>query len=495
MACGTCHRPENGGADPRAANQVHPGPDLIYGTADDRHGSKGIIRQNQNGSFVYDELFGTEAPVSSRMAPSVLMAPHHELLLWDGQAGPVFRDPETQAIAIGADGTLEGQVLHPLLNAGEMGSEGRTWTDVRHKLLTRYPLAIARNLTADVTNALNTYPTYPLLFAAAFGDTNITARRIAFALASYLRTLTPNQTAWDRYQGGETEALTPNQILGMQVFTGSAHCSDCHPAPLFSDDKFHNLGIDPNSGDLGRFQATGQAQDRGAFKTPSLRNVGLRSRLFHNGVSSSLSNTNEQLSDPRSVFNTYMDGGGTDENVDPLLRPIRSLGVTEQEMLAVLDFVDNALTDPRAAQGLPPFDHPTLRSSVAAPITSFGDSLEGNHLPQILGTPAYLGNNEWKIGLVGGDGSTIAYIGWSLERRAETHYSTGVPINIGPDVIGLFRVLNDRAQTDEISTVTVPLPNEPMLKNLPIFMQMWVTDSSTFCQCGASQGYRVELDF
>lgn len=495
MACGTCHRPEHGGADPRAAHQPHPGPDLVYGTADDRHGSQGITRQNQSGSFVYDELFGPEKPVSSRMAPSALVAPHHQRLLWDGQTGPVFHDPETQTVAISNNGTLEGQVLHPLMIAGEMGKEGRTWNEVRYKLSTRRPLAIARNLTPDINAALNANPTYPLLFASVYGDTAITARRIAFALASYLRTLTPNQTAWDRYQNGETNALTPNQILGMQVFMGSGHCSECHPAPLFSDDNFHNLGIDPNSGDLGRYEATGQAEDRGAFKTPSLRNAGLRSRLYHNGASSSLLNTTEQLTDPRSVYNTYMNGGGTDTNVDPVLRPIASQGVTQPEMLAVLDFVGNALTDPRAEQGLYPFDHPTLRTSVATPITSFGATLEGSQKPQIIGTPAYLGNNEWKIGLVGGDGNTIAYLGWSLERRQETHFSSGIPINIGPDVIGLFRVLNNRANTNEISTVAVPLPNEPMLKNLAIYMQMWVTDSTTACQCGASEGYRVELDF
>jgi len=496
IACGTCHQPESGGSDSRSVHHRHPGPDRLFGTTDDRHGSPGIVGQDQNGDYVYDELFGTAARVSINMPGSALTASHHQQLRWNGATGPEFVDPETQEVAIAIGGALEEQALHAILSSQEMAKEGRTWADVANKLASCTPMALARDLTPDIEAAINANPGYPALFAAAFGDPGITARRIAFALASYQRTLTPDQTPWDRYQAGDLSALTPDQVLGMQIFAGAGHCIECHPAPLFSDGLFHNLGIAPLDAEAGRFDETGIPEDRGAFKTPSLRNAGLRPRLFHNGASPSLMDMSSQLDDPGSVYSIYMQGGGIHNfNVDPLLQPIGSHGITENEMLATLDFVANALKDPRAEHGLPPFDHPTLRSTVAPPTTAFGRGITRSTEPELIISPAYLGNGNWKVGMVGGDAAAIGFIGWSLAGRSTPVIASGIPINIGPHILGVFFQLNDSGHDIGIGTARAPIPNDVRLQHVPLFLQLWVTDPLTTCLCATSKGYRVELDF
>ena len=107
-----------------------------------------------------------------------------------------------------AGGALENQAVGPVLSAKEMAHDARTWAQATTRLAGSRPLAMATDHTPDVAAALQSNPTYPLLFAAAFGDDQITAQRIAFALATYQRSLVSDQTPWDRFQAGDTAALT-----------------------------------------------------------------------------------------------------------------------------------------------------------------------------------------------------------------------------------------------------------------------------------------------
>src|SRR5262245_29682604 len=278
VACGTCHLPEFGGSDGRWALGVHPGPDGLYGTADDIHGSPSVSRQANSGDFTPDPLFRLRRQVTGRVAPTNLGSAHHAELFWDGRASSQFKDPETGVVLIPFGGALENQAVGPILSAVEMGVEGRTWQDVRQKLQRVVPLRLATNLTPDIQAALQQHATYPALFQAAFGTPVIDAGRIGKALAAYQRTLNPDDTPWDRFIRG-TAPLTPNQQAGWFLFVNQGRCVACHWDPLFSDNQFHNLGLRPSDEDRGRGNVTQSAADKGAFKTPSLRNAGLRPRL------------------------------------------------------------------------------------------------------------------------------------------------------------------------------------------------------------------------
>ena len=166
VACGTCHHPEAGGADPRLG--VHPGPDRRFGTADDKAGSPGVRTRDPAGAFAPHPEFGFDVQATRRTAPSAFGSQWAREQFWDGRAIDTFFDPDTGAMIIPTGGSLESQALVPLTNDVEMGAPGRTLADVVQKLTGVRPLALATNLPGDVQAALAAAPTYPDLFRAAF---------------------------------------------------------------------------------------------------------------------------------------------------------------------------------------------------------------------------------------------------------------------------------------------------------------------------------------
>lgn len=349
MACGSCHLPASGGADPAFGR--HPGLDQQFLTGDDVFGSKGVVRRDPAGGAVPDPQFGFDRQVTGRAAPSMFVAAFAPEILWDGSASGTFHDPETGQMRIANGGALETQAVLPLLNPAEMATEGRTWADVTGRLATVDPLALATDLPADVSAALLASPTYPQLFQAAFGTPDITATRIAFAIATYQRTLIPDQTPWDLHDAGDPSALTTSQIQGLSMFMATT-CRTCHNLPFFTDHTFRNTGLRPIAEDPGRQFVTGAPADAGAFKVPSLRNVGLKRTFMHHG----------RLTDLAQVLDFYRGVNGQvqfTENQDPHvpLVDIPEFGVDE-----VLDFLTHGLTDPRVAAETFPFDRPTLAS-------------------------------------------------------------------------------------------------------------------------------------
>ncbi len=352
MACGTCHRPAQGGADPRFRR--HPGADGKLLTNDDVFGSPGVPRLATDRSPLPDELFDLRPRVSVRASLSVLTAQYADELFWDGRAGGEFADPLSGEVQIASGGALENQALMPLLNTTEMAHDGRTWQDVTEKLASVRPLALASELPVDLRRAIRSQPSYPKLFDSAFGDEEITPVRIAFAIASYERTLVPDQTPYDRYIAGDRRAMTRNQIRGLANFE-RARCGECHIPPLFTDNEFRNIGVRPARDDGGRQDVTTAFEDSGKFKVPSLRNVGLRPRFMHTGEMRSLDEVLRHYRRPRSP------------NLDPIvqggLRVGRRRGGRGGNGLApIIDFLQNALTDPRVAAESKPFDRPVLRS-------------------------------------------------------------------------------------------------------------------------------------
>ncbi|MBL4698321.1 MAG: hypothetical protein JKX70_05765 [Phycisphaerales bacterium] len=193
------------------------------------------------------------------------MTMYADELFWDGRATSEFVDPQTGEVLIASGGALESQAVGPVVSSVEMSHESRDWDFIIDKLTSARPLALASNLTPDMAAAVDGGQDYPELFAQAFGDDQITAGRIGMAIATYERTLVPDQTPWDAVNDGDQNAMTLEQRAGFNSFTNS-RCSACHVGPQFTGNGFRNIGLRPIGEDRGRFEITGNNPDRGRFK-------------------------------------------------------------------------------------------------------------------------------------------------------------------------------------------------------------------------------------
>ena len=111
------------------------------------------------------------------------------------------------------------------------------------------------------------------------------------AIATFERTVYSDRTPFDAAVS-QIAPLTPAETRGQGVFNAS-RCNVCHAGTLFTDNAFHNIGVRPQNEDQGRFAVTGNANDLGEFRTPSLRNVSLRGPYFHNGSKATLTDVVE----------------------------------------------------------------------------------------------------------------------------------------------------------------------------------------------------------
>jgi len=368
VACGTCHRAGAGGSDPRLG--THPGPDGLFGTSDDVIGSPGIARHDLNGIPIFDPLFGNEVQVTGRSAQTVIGAQWAPMTFWDGRASSTFIDPQTGLVSISSGGALESQAVAPLLSAVEMAFEGRTWGDLVTKMEAVVPLALGTDLPADVAAILVGGTDYPDLFAAAFGSPSITAERIAYSIATYERTLVPDQTPFD------LGTMTMMQQAGLNILTNNTVCLNCHVPPLFTDNEFYNIGLRPSDNDLGRFNITGVFEDRGRFKTPTLRNVSLRSAQMHVGWVTDVPDAIDFYNAPAWPTVDPVTGH-TQFTADqsPIPAPgapgaspdYNDIQLPTQLQPMVIEFLTNGLTDPRVANETFPFDRPTLQSELPTP--------------------------------------------------------------------------------------------------------------------------------
>lgn len=363
VACATCHIPSAGGSDPRSgAATVHLGADGVLGTADDAVGSPGVIANLPSGLYTKVEQFELGAQITGRKSPSMVNAAYSPLQFWDGRAGTTFEDPLTGDVLVPVGGSLEAQAAGPPVNDVEMSHLGSDWNDVVARLEGAVALDLAEDLPIGLEAAVGDR-TYDELFEEVFGSPGITPERVAFAIATYERSLISDQSPWDDFLAGDTAALTPQQQQGQQIFFGPGRCDLCHNGQLLTDQAFHNIGVSPIFADEGRSAVTGNPADRGRFKTPGLRNVALRAPYFHNGSA-------ETLAD---VVAFYDRGGDFALNQDPLIQP---LGLSPGQRAALVAFLE-ALTDPRVANETGPFARPTLYSEGASRPTTFGSSSGG----------------------------------------------------------------------------------------------------------------------
>lgn len=482
VACGTCHKPGRGGADPRRLR--HPGADGVAGTADDVQGSPGVIRRDAAGDFAASTAFGLDVQATGRTSMPFTTAAWANRLFWDGRAGPAFDDPVSGQRLISTGGALEAQAVGPPLSGVEMAHDARNWTQVTAKLARVTPLGIATNVPEDAKSAIDTatsdsgtFAAYPELFRRAFGTSDITVSRIAFALATYQRTLVPDQTPWDRFQAGETTALTAQQVRGMNAFQAS-RCNVCHEAPVFSDGTFRNIGLRPVADDIGRQGVTGNQADRGRMKVPSLRNVGLRASFMRNGQFTTLTD----------VIRFYARAPGTTqftENIDPV---VPQINVPPPAAADIEAFLATGLTDPRVAAETFPFDRPTLASeSGRAPAQAAAARAgSGGVAPRMLAPmPASLGNTDFRVGLARALGGATASL--VLSRSAPVGGAVAAD-----EVLG-STVLPGSGSGAGFSTVAWPIEDDLSRDGEVVWLQWRIDDPAAIGGVALSEAVRVEL--
>jgi cytochrome c peroxidase len=267
ISCATCHRPEFAFSEPTAV------------------------------------AIGTGGQAGRRKTPSIVnLAARTELPGNTKDPGPTF-------FWDGRATSLEQQVLAPIADPREMGFE--------------HPAMVAR------FSGIEGYRQY---FTDAFGSPEITADRIATALADFVRTRRSGNAPYDRWSyGGDAKALSLEAQRGLDIFSFKGNCAACHAGFNFSDGTFWNLGIgwDEKTGtfaDIGREAVTREPRDRGAFKTPGLREVDKHPPYMHDGSLATL----------RDVVEFYNRGG----NRNPFqTRRLRPLGLSQADVDDVVAFL------------------------------------------------------------------------------------------------------------------------------------------------------------
>jgi cytochrome c peroxidase len=220
-----------------------------------------------------------------RHSPTVLNAAFNKYQFWDGRSR-----------------SLEEQALGPILSREEMNMVSG------QQLIRR----------------LNEVPEYRERFRKAFGR-GPTLRSVARAISAFERTLITPDSPFDRYLDGDKNALSLEEKRGLILFIGKASCSQCHNGPNLTDNKFHSLGS-YRPDDLGRYRVTRVKKDKGAFKTPTLRNIALTMPYMHDGSLKTL----------EEVIDHYDEGGGTARNKSDLILKLR---LTQQEKSDLLAFL------------------------------------------------------------------------------------------------------------------------------------------------------------
>ena len=195
--------------------------------------------------------------------------------------------------------SLELQALEPVIQANELGNP--SWEDVEDRL--------------------QNHPQYPDLFNKAFGNATITKENVAKAIAQFERTLISGNSKFDRFSLGQA-TLTAQEQNGLDVFMDETRgdCFHCHGNPnnpLWTDNKFHNNGLDATFSDLGLGQFTGDSNDNGKFKSPSLRNLQYTAPYMHDGRFATL----------EEVINHYSEGLVNSPTIDPLMKKVDQGGV------------------------------------------------------------------------------------------------------------------------------------------------------------------------
>lgn len=192
---------------------------------------------------------------------------------------------------------------------------------------------------------------YNDLFTNAYGDNTISIDRIAECLGRFMSAITSSSSRFDEFRNGNTAALTAQEQNGMLLFDTKYNCGSCHNSGgggyTGGGVSFKDIGLDRNYQDLGRGALTGIGTDKGTFKVPNLRNVGLTAPYMHDGRYKTL----------HDVLDHYSSNIQTSPNLDPQLTDqgtgiARTLNISENDKASIIAFLNSltdykSLTDPR----------------------------------------------------------------------------------------------------------------------------------------------------
>ncbi len=477
VACGTCHRPDSAGGDPRSlfvnAGSTHPGPDNVFGNADDIQGSAGVPAHSSDGHYQSSARFGMTAQVGARKSPSAINAGYSPLLFWDGRAGTSFADPLSGQVLIPQGAALENQSLAPLLDTSEMAAMGTQIASLGPRLAAMRPLALADSIPAALSAWIGGRD-YPALFNEVFGTPETTPARVAMAMASYERSLNSTQAPIDQQFAGQ-QVLTQQELAGQQVFINN-DCAACHAGNRFTDENFRYIGVRPVGEDLGRFAQTGNNADRGAFRVPSLRNVELHAPYMHNG----------RLATLEDVVEFYNRGGDfTAPNKDPRVRP-RNL--TQGQKNALLAFLRRPLTDPRVAAEAAPFDRPRLytESDRVPQIIGTATAGSGGFAPTIIALePPLLGNDNFTVAVSDALGGALAtLVVHSSDPGVQSSIPTGSFANLSMSLAGSGPGAGS-------GSVQVDLGDDPALLGSTLFGRFYIADPSAADGLAITPAFRI----
>ncbi|MBL4673633.1 MAG: hypothetical protein JKX81_15335 [Arenicella sp.] len=196
---------------------------------------------------------GANGQVSKRSTPTLWNSAFLTSFFWDARAK-----------------NLEQQALGPLYAADEMN-----------------------NSPSKLLNSLNSNATYRRLFSEAFnsskvaGDNGLTINNLVTALAAFQASLISLNSRYDEYAHGNHDALSDDEIAGLNVFRSFvARCSECHTPPLFTNNQIAVIGVPERDGDefdIGAEKTFALSKLKGGFKVPSLRNIAETGPYMHAG--------------------------------------------------------------------------------------------------------------------------------------------------------------------------------------------------------------------
>ena len=246
----------------------------------------------------------------------------------------------------GIDGVFGNRNSMPLFNLAwnyndRFFWDGRTLS-LEHQALEPVTNPIEMHNTWEVVvDRLSQHPEYPQLFNNAFGEGSITKEKTTKAIAQFERTLISANSKFDRFLLGEA-TLTPEEQNGFDVFMDESRgdCFHCHGNPnnpLWTNNAFHNNGLDATFTDLGLGEVTGDPGDNGKFRSPSLRNLAYTAPYMHDGRFATLD----------EVINHYSEGLQNSPTIDPLMKKVNQGGVqlTDQDKADLKAFL-LSLSDP-----------------------------------------------------------------------------------------------------------------------------------------------------
>ncbi len=222
-----------------------------------------------------------------RNAPTLLNRAYGKHFSWDGRAKDLLE-----------------QVLLPIENPVEMA----------------LPIK-------DAVKRLRAHEAYAKRFQSDFGEAP-SSPVLARALAGYVHSLRIGASPVDQFQAGLANKLSKDAKAGLWLYESKGGCWKCHAGPNYSDESFHNTGVGVHAGrpEPGRAAITGNQQDRGAFKTPTLRGLTKTGPYMHDGSVKTL----------EEVVAFYGRGGNANEGLDKRLQPLKLDAKERRQLLAFL---------------------------------------------------------------------------------------------------------------------------------------------------------------